>query len=74
VKEVIVGYTRWIWLIIQKKYIINVKSDFEALECHHQRKQNVSHIPLMNRANVLEQNGGDAMPWYKGQTILGTPE
>jgi sulfate adenylyltransferase subunit 1 len=47
-----------------------IKADFEALNAKSTfKEQNVSYIPLsaLTRSNVDKT---DAMPWYKGQTIL----
>jgi sulfate adenylyltransferase subunit 1 len=46
-----------------------IKADFEALKKYFQRA-NVSYIPLsaLTGDNVVDK--ADAMPWYKGRTIL----
>jgi sulfate adenylyltransferase subunit 1 len=47
-----------------------IKADFEALNAKNTQraKRELYSVECFNRNNVVEKT--DAMPWYKGQTIL----
>jgi sulfate adenylyltransferase subunit 1 len=69
VKEVIV--VNKMDLVDYSEEVYNkIKADFEALNAKVLSKSNVSYIPLsaLTGDNVVDKT--DAMPWYKGQTIL----
>jgi sulfate adenylyltransferase subunit 1 len=70
VKEVIVAVNK-MDLVDYSEEVYKIKADFEALNAKSTfKEQNVSYIPLsaLTGDNVVDKT--DAMPWYKGQTIL----
>jgi sulfate adenylyltransferase subunit 1 len=69
VKEVIVAVNKMDLVDYSEEVYNKIKADFEALNAKA-KEQNVSYIPLsaLTGDNVVDKT--DAMPWYKGQTIL----
>jgi sulfate adenylyltransferase subunit 1 len=71
VKEVIVAVNKMDLVDYSEEVYNKIKADFEALNAKSTfKEQNVSYIPLsaLTGDNVVDKT--DAMPWYKGQTIL----
>jgi len=71
VKEVIVAVNKMDLVDYSEEVFNKIKADFEALNAKSTfKEQVVSYIPLsaLTGDNVVEKT--EAMPWYKGQTIL----